>query len=200
MPSGGNGAQGRSRMPKAPRSGGSRRRPSLTAPSTVALHRSTRFVHRTVQPITGHSFYGIHTGGLNQLFESKPYFESAGPFMRGFPSRAGPFMRISPSLSGTVYAWTSPTPPVSYPQDATVRDGRREAVKDATAVHVLRPARVGPGTRRPLCGARPRSASESRAAPALCQGSPHRIGASGHPKGYRSGGSNSSPGTSPMKG
>jgi hypothetical protein len=32
----GHGAQGRSRMPKAPHSGGRRRRPSLTAPSTVA--------------------------------------------------------------------------------------------------------------------------------------------------------------------
>ena len=38
---GGYGAQGRSRMPKAPRSGGSRRRPSLTVPSTVALALST---------------------------------------------------------------------------------------------------------------------------------------------------------------
>ena len=36
-PSDANGAQGRSRMPKAPRSGGSRRRPSLTVPSTVAV-------------------------------------------------------------------------------------------------------------------------------------------------------------------
>ena len=36
-PSGRHDAQGRSRMPKAPRSGGSQRRPSLTVPSTVAL-------------------------------------------------------------------------------------------------------------------------------------------------------------------
>ena len=30
--------------------------------------------------------------------------------MHRFPSRAGPFMRIIPCLSGTVYAWISPTP------------------------------------------------------------------------------------------
>jgi hypothetical protein len=103
-PSGGNGAQGRSRMPKAPRSGESQRRPSLRVPSTVALTLSTELGSQLQED----SFYRIHIGGLNPLFESTGCIESAGPFMREFPSRAGPFMRISPSLSGTVYAWISP--------------------------------------------------------------------------------------------
>jgi hypothetical protein len=94
-------------MPKAPRSGGSRRRPSLTVTSTVALVLSTE----SSDQLQEDSFYRIHIGGLNRLFVSEVYPESAGPFMREFPSRAGPFMRIKPSLSGTVYAWISPTTP-----------------------------------------------------------------------------------------
>jgi hypothetical protein len=85
-------------------SGGSRRRPFLRVPCTVALTLSTELGSQLQED----SFYRIHIGGLNSLFESTVCIESAGPFMREFPSRAGPFMRISPSLSGTVYAWISP--------------------------------------------------------------------------------------------
>ncbi len=57
----------------------SRRRPSLTVPSTVALVLSTE----CSDPLQEDSFYRIHIGGLNRLFLSKVYYESAGPFMRG---------------------------------------------------------------------------------------------------------------------
>ena len=53
------------------------------------------------------SFYRVHIGGLNLPSKTIDYLDSAGPFMRRFPSRAGPFMRAAPSLSGTVYAWIS---------------------------------------------------------------------------------------------
>ena len=63
----GHGAQGRSGMPKAPRSGGSQRRTSLTVPSTVALASPTELSDQ-LQEV---SFYRTYIGGLNRLFASR---------------------------------------------------------------------------------------------------------------------------------
>ena len=67
-------------------------------------HRGTFSCTDYVPQLQEDSFYRIHIGGPNLLCLPNTYSESAGPFMRRFPSRAGPFMRGRSSLSGTVYA------------------------------------------------------------------------------------------------